>query len=242
MNNITRFFLAGVLLSALVTGLCTAAIPPCPFSDYQPQSWSSPYPSANDPFAGGTGGGSADPFQSSDPSGSQAPCPFEDTAGGGSADPFPPYNPSASPAPCPFVDVPGGGSVDPFPASDPSGSPVPCPFEDAASGGVPDPFGPIDPSTFLVPCPFPASSTTAVSDAGSEAATCSAEECPPPADLDGDGTYEDLNGNGRTDFSDVLLFFKNMAWIEENQPVCCFDYNTNGDIDFSDVILLFKKV
>jgi PKD repeat protein len=216
MNKKTRFLLVGVLLLALVTGLCTAAIPSCPFADYQPQGWSSPYPSAMDPFASGTGGGSADPFQSSDPSGSQAPCPFEDAAGGGSADPFPAYNPSASP--------------------------VPCPFEDASGGGVADPFGPIDPSTFLVPCPFPAISTTAVSGTGSEDAACSAEECPPPADLDGDGTYEDLNGNGRTDFSDVILFFKNMAWIEENQPVCCFDYNTNGDIDFSDLIILFHKV
>jgi hypothetical protein len=107
---------------------------------------------------------------------------------------------------------------------------------------VPDPFGPIDPSTFLVPCPFPASSTTSVSDAGSEAGACDAEECPPPADLDGDGTYDDLTGNGRTEFADVILFFRNMNWIEENQPVCCFDYNANGNIDFSDVILLFKKV
>jgi hypothetical protein len=131
---------------------------------------------------------------------------------------------------------------DPFPIYDPSGSPAPCPFEEPASGGVPDPFGPIDPSTFLIPCPFPASSTASVSDSGSEAGACGAEECPPPADLDGDGTYEDLNGNGRTDFADVILFFKNMDWIEQNQPVCCFDYNANGNIDFSDVILLFRKV
>ena len=37
-----------------------------------------------------------------------------------------------------------------------------------------------------------------------------------PRDLDGDGRYEDVNGNGRRDFADVVLFFNQMAWIASN--------------------------
>jgi PKD repeat protein len=92
----------------------------------------------------------------------------------------------------------------------------------------------------VVPCPFPVSDT-AVSGTGTGAEDC-AEVRPAPADLDGDGTYEDLNGNGRTDFADVVLFFRNMDWIRQNQPVSCFDYNANGGIDFADLVILFHEV
>jgi len=64
---------------------------------------------------------------------------------------------------------------------------------------------------------------------------------PLPNDLDCDGFYEDLNGNGEIDFTDVIIYFKYMDWIRENQPVNLFDYNNNGDIDFKDVITLFYK-
>ena len=59
-----------------------------------------------------------------------------------------------------------------------------------------------------------------------------------PADPNGDGLYEDLNGNGRADFNDVILYFNAMEWIAQNQPVEAFDYNGNGRIDFGDLILL----
>jgi PKD repeat protein len=58
-------------------------------------------------------------------------------------------------------------------------------------------------------------------------------------DLDGDGKYEDLNGNGRLDFSDLLLYFNNMDWIAEHQPEGIFDYNGNGHVDFNDLMMLF---
>lgn len=64
----------------------------------------------------------------------------------------------------------------------------------------------------------------------------------PPRDLTGDGLYEDLNGNGRADYSDVVTFFKQMEWIATNQPVNAFDYSGNGRIDFSDVVHLFKRI
>jgi parallel beta-helix repeat protein len=63
-----------------------------------------------------------------------------------------------------------------------------------------------------------------------------------PADLDGDGRCEDVNGNGRADFADVVLYFTRMTWISENEPVAVFDYNTNARIDFNDVVWLFRRL
>ena len=63
-----------------------------------------------------------------------------------------------------------------------------------------------------------------------------------PRDPDGDGRYEDTNGNGRTDFADVVLFFNQMNWIAEDEPVTAFDYNGNGRIDFADVVWLFNNL
>lgn len=64
----------------------------------------------------------------------------------------------------------------------------------------------------------------------------------PPTDPDSDGLYEDLNGNGRMDFNDVVVLFNNLGWTEENQPIGCFDFNQNGRIDFDDVVQLFKEL
>ncbi len=63
-----------------------------------------------------------------------------------------------------------------------------------------------------------------------------------PTDLDDDGLYEDLNGNGRKDFADVVLCFNQIPWIAENEPVSAFDYNGNGRIDFADVVWLFNHL
>ncbi|KAF5063394.1 Glycosyl hydrolases family 17 [anaerobic digester metagenome] len=60
-----------------------------------------------------------------------------------------------------------------------------------------------------------------------------------PNDLDGDGLVEDVNGNQRTDFADVVLFFNQMDWITGNEPVGAFDWNGNGRIDFADIVRLF---
>ena len=56
-----------------------------------------------------------------------------------------------------------------------------------------------------------------------------------PRDLDGDGLYEDINGNGRAEFADLTTFFEHMDWISENQPIAAFDFNKNGRIDFGDL-------
>ncbi len=63
-----------------------------------------------------------------------------------------------------------------------------------------------------------------------------------PGDWDRDGKYEDVNGNGRADFADVVLFFNQMTWIATNEPVPAFDFNNNNRIDFADVVRLFEKL
>jgi len=63
-----------------------------------------------------------------------------------------------------------------------------------------------------------------------------------PTDPDGDGLYEDLNGNGRADFSDIVLFFSQIEWIAENEPVPLFDFNGNGRIDFNDIVTQFEEL
>jgi PKD repeat protein len=64
----------------------------------------------------------------------------------------------------------------------------------------------------------------------------------PPTDPDGDGLYDDVNGNGRRDFADVVLYFNNLEWIAANEPVGAFDCNANGRIDFADVVWLFNHL
>jgi len=64
----------------------------------------------------------------------------------------------------------------------------------------------------------------------------------PPTDPDGNGIYEDLNGNGRLDFADVVLYFNQMTWIAANEPISAFDLNGNGRIDFADIVALFNLI
>ena len=50
------------------------------------------------------------------------------------------------------------------------------------------------------------------------------------------------NGNGRTDFADVVLFFNQMTGLRRTKPVPAFDCNGNGRIDFADVVWLFNNL
>ncbi|QYZ78122.1 DUF3821 domain-containing protein [Methanofollis formosanus] len=65
---------------------------------------------------------------------------------------------------------------------------------------------------------------------------------PIPTDPDGDGRYEDLDGNGWTGFNDVVLYFNGMTFIEKSQPCGAFDYDTSGFIGFNDVVELFRSI
>ncbi|MDD1730449.1 MAG: hypothetical protein LUQ50_15450 [Methanospirillum sp.] len=63
----------------------------------------------------------------------------------------------------------------------------------------------------------------------------------PPVDLNGDGKYEDLNGNGKIDLQDPTIFFNNFDWIKINLPNPAFDFNGNGAMDFGDINALFEE-
>jgi len=64
----------------------------------------------------------------------------------------------------------------------------------------------------------------------------------PPTDPYHDGVYWDVNGNGRIDFDDVVQYFVQLPWIQDNEPVSLFDYNNSGRIDFNDIYILFTMV
>ena len=40
-----------------------------------------------------------------------------------------------------------------------------------------------------------------------------------PTDPDGDNLYEDINGNGRLDYDDVVIYYENMQWIRDQADV-----------------------
>jgi PKD repeat protein len=63
-----------------------------------------------------------------------------------------------------------------------------------------------------------------------------------PTDTNADGLCDDVNGNGRPDFADVVLCFNQMIWIAANEPVTSFDYNGNTRIDFADIVWLFNHL
>ena len=63
----------------------------------------------------------------------------------------------------------------------------------------------------------------------------------PVGDPDHDGLCEDVNGNGRLDFADVVLYFNQLAWCSARAP-WSFDFNGNGRLDFADVVRLFNLV
>jgi len=64
----------------------------------------------------------------------------------------------------------------------------------------------------------------------------------PPQDLDGDGLYEDINGDGQLTLDDPALLglhFKEPA-VQDNARA--FDFNNDGLVDFDDVLALKAMV
>jgi hypothetical protein len=53
---------------------------------------------------------------------------------------------------------------------------------------------------------------------------------------------EDVNGNGRLDFNDIVVLFENLAIDLVQQSVFAYDFNQNGRVDMSDVTALFDMV
>jgi len=65
---------------------------------------------------------------------------------------------------------------------------------------------------------------------------------PVPTDPNGDGLYEDVDGNGRIGFNDVVVYYTNLQFVADKEPVEAFDYDGNGRIGFNDVIVLYGMV
>ncbi|MCI0439991.1 MAG: PKD domain-containing protein, partial [Chloroflexi bacterium] len=61
----------------------------------------------------------------------------------------------------------------------------------------------------------------------------------PVEDWDGDGLAEDMNGNGRLDFADIVLFFENVADAIVQGNWEYFDFNRNGRVDMADIRAMF---
>ncbi len=63
-----------------------------------------------------------------------------------------------------------------------------------------------------------------------------------PTDPDGDGVYEDLNGNDRVDYDDVVRLFRHPDAPAVTDAPGTYDVNGNGRADYDDVVELFAEV
>lgn len=63
-----------------------------------------------------------------------------------------------------------------------------------------------------------------------------------PTDPDGDGHYEDVNGNGRVDYDDVKTLFSKLNSDSVTLNKSAYDFNENGQLDFDDVVTLYEEV
>ncbi len=162
-------------------------------------------------------------------------CPFDNGGSTGDVDPFA-GDPTPSGLPCPFDGGGSTGDVDPF-AGDGTASGSPCPVTANATDGFNALYGAATADTIPLRA-FPVNS----SEAEPAGIQCGGTDCPLPTDPDGDGLYEDLNGNGMLDFDDLAVLFKYLEWIPGNEPVSLFDFNGNGMMDFDDIVVLFKEI
>ena len=60
-----------------------------------------------------------------------------------------------------------------------------------------------------------------------------------PLDHDGDGLFEDVNGNDRPDFADVVLLFNHADLVARSGWEPYYDFNNNSRFDFADIVVLF---
>jgi hypothetical protein len=60
-----------------------------------------------------------------------------------------------------------------------------------------------------------------------------------PTDPDGDGKYEDVNGDGSVDVGDAQAIFSNAQDPVVQNNVAAFDYNGDGSVDVGDAQALF---
>ncbi|QSZ68380.1 PKD domain-containing protein [Methanofollis aquaemaris] len=63
-----------------------------------------------------------------------------------------------------------------------------------------------------------------------------------PGDGDGDGLFEDVNGDGTLNADDVRVYFEHFESIFSQKNPRVFDYNSNGRIDFDDVVTVHRAM
>lgn len=63
-----------------------------------------------------------------------------------------------------------------------------------------------------------------------------------PADIDGDGRYEDFNRNGKLDHDDVSIFYQNYDHEDILNDAGAYDFNGDGEINMQDVMALQNAV
>ena len=68
------------------------------------------------------------------------------------------------------------------------------------------------------------------------------DTCSAPADPDGDGLYEDVDGNGLVGFGDVIVLYENLGSRAVTDHVARYDYDGNGLVGFGDVIDLYETL
>jgi protocatechuate 3,4-dioxygenase beta subunit len=71
---------------------------------------------------------------------------------------------------------------------------------------------------------------------------CTQAGCGVPTDPDGDGQFEDMDGNGRLGFNDVVVYFEHIFDDSVQDHAAAYDFNGNGRVDFDDIVKLFEEV
>jgi alkaline phosphatase D len=63
-----------------------------------------------------------------------------------------------------------------------------------------------------------------------------------PTDPDRDSLYEDVNGNGRIDYDDIVTLFEEFEGDSVQLHAKAYDFNQNGRLDYDDIVTLYEEV
>jgi arylsulfatase A-like enzyme len=63
-----------------------------------------------------------------------------------------------------------------------------------------------------------------------------------PTDPDGDGQYEDVDGDGAATYNDVVSLFEEFDGDAVGTDTWAYDYNGNGRLDHGDIVALFESL
>ncbi len=63
-----------------------------------------------------------------------------------------------------------------------------------------------------------------------------------PQDSDGDGKYEDVDGDNDFTFGDIITFFQNFDKSEMQDYNQYYDFDGDGNVTFGDIVALFENL